>query len=519
VSRTRLRSSVALPALVAGARSASAAQVDNVQALARQPSVTTDVLYGHNDGLALTLDIQSSATTYGAFVGLGNDASTESKIAPSTWTRTLSGDQAVRAVCRALTERSARVSKHPTSSIQPVDHRRHLGYHFTMNQANDHRHRLDERVAREDVYPEGRFRGRGIVICAGGLRYFTNAYVCASLLRRHGCTLPIQFWHLGPAEMTDEMRHLVAHLDVTTVDAHVVRETHPARTLNGWELKPYAILHCPFEEVLFLDADNVVVRNPEYLFSAEPYLRTGAVFWPDRDRLPADREVWDVVGVEYRDEPEVESGQLLINKQRCWHALNVAMFMNEWSDVYYRYMHGDKETFHLAWRKLGQEYAMPDRGVELLPDTICHHDFNGLRIFQHRNYRKWQLEGDNEPIPDFWLEDTCLQFVDELRRRWSVSNALRGASSDLYSRIVNQRDYMYCRIGRDFRRIAFLGDGNLDAGSGAWERRWSVEGATEAPKLLVWDDRDVLCELVYEGGMFHGQWLKHERVKVVLLPI
>jgi hypothetical protein len=46
-----LRSSVALLALVACAYSASAAQVDDAQAPARQPSVTTDVVYGHKDGL------------------------------------------------------------------------------------------------------------------------------------------------------------------------------------------------------------------------------------------------------------------------------------------------------------------------------------------------------------------------------------------------------------------------------------------------------------------------------------
>ena len=203
--------------------------------------------------------------------------------------------------------------------------------------------------------------------------------------------------------------------------------------------------------MLALDADNVVVRDPEFLFSAEPYLRTGAVFWPDRDRLSADREIWGVVGVEYRDEPEVESGQLLINKRLSWHALNVAMFMNEWSDIYYRFIHGDKETFHLAWRKVGQEYAMPDRGVEFLVDTMCHHDFDGARIFQHRNYRKWQLVEPNEPVPGFWLEDACLQFVDELRRRWSVSNASQGAGSDLYARIVNQREYMYLQSRARFQ--------------------------------------------------------------------
>ena len=96
-----------------------------------------------------------------------------------------------------------------------------LGYHCAMSEAGHHRRCLDERAWQQDIYPENRFSGRGIVICAGGLRYFTNAYVSASVLRRHGCTLPIQFWHLGPAEMTDEMRQLVAHLDVTTVDAHV----------------------------------------------------------------------------------------------------------------------------------------------------------------------------------------------------------------------------------------------------------------------------------------------------------
>ena len=229
------------------------------------------------------------------------------------------------------------------------------------------------------------------------------------------------------------------------------------------------------------------------MFSAEPYVRAGAVFWPDRDRLSPDREIWDVVGVEYRDEREVESGQLLINKRLSWHALNVTMFMNEWSDFYYHFIHGDKETFHLGWRKVGQDYAMPDRGLELLDDTMCQHDFDGARIFQHRNYRKWQLVESNEPVPGFWLEDACLGFVDELRRRWSVSNTSQSACADLSARIVNQRDYTYCRVGRDFRRIALLKDGCVDAGSGAWERRWSVGGPAEAPKLMIWDDRDVLC--------------------------
>src|SRR5690242_8603824 len=44
-------------------------------------------------------------------------------------------------------------------------------------------------------YPEGRFAGRGIVICAGGQRLFPNGWVCMRVLRLLGCTLPIEFWH------------------------------------------------------------------------------------------------------------------------------------------------------------------------------------------------------------------------------------------------------------------------------------------------------------------------------------
>ena len=54
MSGTRLRSPVVLLALVACACSASARGIDTVPAPARQPSVTTDVVYGHKDGLALT---------------------------------------------------------------------------------------------------------------------------------------------------------------------------------------------------------------------------------------------------------------------------------------------------------------------------------------------------------------------------------------------------------------------------------------------------------------------------------
>jgi hypothetical protein len=62
---TRVGSSIVLLAFVVCVRSASA-RVIGAQAPARQPSVTTDVVYGHKDGLALTLDVHRPAHPNGA---------------------------------------------------------------------------------------------------------------------------------------------------------------------------------------------------------------------------------------------------------------------------------------------------------------------------------------------------------------------------------------------------------------------------------------------------------------------
>ena len=107
------------------------------------------------------------------------------------------------------------------------------------------------------------------------------------------------------------MRALLAPFGVRCVDGLEVRERHPVRTLHGWEMKCYALLHCAFAEVLLLDADNVPVVNPAFLFHEPEYHRTGAVFWPDFGRLGPERSIWPITGIPYRDEPEFESGPLL----------------------------------------------------------------------------------------------------------------------------------------------------------------------------------------------------------------
>ena len=304
-------------------------------------------------------------------------------------------------------------------------------------------------------YPGG-FRGRGIVICAGGIKYFTCAWVCINMIRHLGCTLPIELWFQGPEEMDQRMVQLLQPLGVRCVDAKEVEKRFPRRSSGGWELKSYAIIHSIFEEVLLLDADNVPCRDPAFLFEEVEYRRTGSIFWPDYGSLGPERAIWSICDIAYHEESEFESGQMLINKKTCWKPLALTFWFNEHSDFFYSHIHGDKETFHLAWRKIKQPYTMVATPIESLEGVMCQHDLRGQRIFQHRNSHKWQLSSKNRHIRGFIHEKLCLSFLEDLREKWDgrilyeprnsiwhEGLILRSRTDDLniFNTVVNENQY------------------------------------------------------------------------------
>ena len=50
---------------------------------------------------------------------------------------------------------------------------------------------------------------------------------------------------------------------------------------------------------------------------------------------------------------------------------------------------------------------------------MCQHDFDGKRIFQHRNEDKWDLFFGNRRVKDFWHEKECFHHLARLRHLWS----------------------------------------------------------------------------------------------------
>lgn len=382
---------------------------------------------------------------------------------------------------------------------------------------------MDQAVATLPEVAPNTFCGQGIVVCGGGRRYFPSAWVCLNMLRRHGCKLPIELWHLGPQEMNDNMRALVETLNVKCVDAFEVRRHHPVRNLNGWELKPFAIMHSSFRQTLLLDADNVPVMDPTYLFQCPQFLETGAVFWPDFNRLARNRSIWELTGVTYENEAEFETGQVLVDKVRCWKALSLTMWMNEHSYFWYQHVHGDKETFHMAWRRLEQPYSMVPHRIRALPATMCQHDFEGRRIFQHRNMAKWNMDS-NRSIPGFEHELTCLEYLRELEsRRKAIFGVARYNSANQPPEILQAAArltsglHFYRRVGHDGREMEFRPDGLIGVGSAPMEQIWDLH-VTEKEGQLALDIQsatELTCRLyLNKDGLWRGRWERFERMPI-----
>ncbi|TYZ66772.1 hypothetical protein PybrP1_003800, partial [[Pythium] brassicae (nom. inval.)] len=106
---------------------------------------------------------------------------------------------------------------------------------------------------------------------------FRNLAASIRLLRAKGSRLPIELWFRH-----DELRRDNPVLQALVDDFGPVslRLIHDER-IEGFYVKAHALYYSRFDRALLLDADNFALQDPTPLFSAEPFKRVGAVFWPD----------------------------------------------------------------------------------------------------------------------------------------------------------------------------------------------------------------------------------------------
>lgn len=283
------------------------------------------------------------------------------------------------------------------------------------------------RVEEEEEVPVS----NGIVMVAYP-KLLVGVHATVRILRTvHNCSLPIELWFLkkelarnaeDPLETQPILRSLVN--DYGPVTLHMITDAR----VRGFNAKIHAVIHSDFDQLLFLDADNLLVQDPTYLFTnSSAFNSTGAVFWPDfwhpRDTIFNIKEhslLWEATGLPFVDMFEQESAQLLIDRRRAkasgaFAALEYLAFHAPNPIATMRLVYGDKDLFRLAWMKAGAPFHMvshlpgaagsvvwradksmvfcgltmvqfdPDASVNAGPEAI---------LFMHRNAKKLTGEED-----------------------------------------------------------------------------------------------------------------------------
>ncbi|MFO0925541.1 MAG: class I SAM-dependent methyltransferase [Gemmataceae bacterium] len=258
--------------------------------------------------------------------------------------------------------------------------------------------RLVERfLAALPPYPEGRFAGRGAVLCGGG-PYEAGIYVACKMLRHVGWEYPIQVWHRGAAEPVSARVRRLPGVEVVDTEAHPARAAR--RLMGGWESKTLAILNSPFEEVLYLDADCYPVYNPAECFAPanNPH---GVVVWPDMP-IADDAVHWPTYGLRPDGQPGLNGGHYVLSKRRAWPVWQLASHYDNHSDYYYWRTvfdvtvggFSDQEQVRAALHRLDVPYhRYAARPLACVHASYLQPGPGGRLLFVHRFDNKFDLSG------------------------------------------------------------------------------------------------------------------------------
>ncbi|KAI4213285.1 MAG: hypothetical protein LQ351_004026 [Letrouitia transgressa] len=224
-------------------------------------------------------------------------------------------------------------------------------------------------------YPDGQFRGKGIVIIAGG-KYSEYASTTLGMIRLLGGRLPVEVWM---KDRNEEQQGWCEELASQGMACRFVEDyiDDMSPFTHHYQLKTPVILLSSFSEILFLDSDSFPVVNPDRVFDAPAYRLLGAVLWPDywgttespwTPYITGAKKKKDLTRPTYQT---VDSGQMMWNKEMHWQTLALAAYYNYYGPQYFYTLitqggpgWGDKDTFPTALRALSAPWHFVPHKLE-----------------------------------------------------------------------------------------------------------------------------------------------------------
>jgi len=254
-----------------------------------------------------------------------------------------------------------------------------------------------EEISRLD-YPRPPYEvgSSGVVTSAGG-HFLPEAIVMIRLLRRTGSKLPVDVFFQDEEEFEPEVCDTV--LKDLNAECHVISKMldadnvpHRRHNITRYQVKAFAMLFSRFDNILWLDADELPLLDPVKLFESEPYASRGLVTWPDYWFPTSSHLFYKIASV---DTPPLglrassETGQLLINKTKHLRTLELSAYYNYFGPSHYYSLlsqgaagEGDKETFLAAAQALQADFWAVEASVSTLGYRRSDGSFHGVAILQ-----------------------------------------------------------------------------------------------------------------------------------------
>lgn len=203
------------------------------------------------------------------------------------------------------------------------------------------------------------------------------------LLRNHyGCQLPAEVIHFQDERPSEAA---LKHLEDLNVAVRALSTLKAQSDNRAYHLKAEAVIESSFREVLFLDSDNFPAADLSPLFESKAYHRLGAYFWPDYWKESPINPIWQLLGVQCRDEFSQESGIFIINKGLHLDVLRLVQYMLEHRKYFYKLSMGDKDLFRFAMLALRKRWAVPGRHRAFFLSSTLIREAGCLFVFDSRH--------------------------------------------------------------------------------------------------------------------------------------
>ena len=288
------------------------------------------------------------------------------------------------------------------------------------------------------------------------------------------------------------MRGLLGELEVTCIDGLAIDSNMPRDTIDGWRLKALALTWSSFSKVLLLDADQVPTRDPSEVFNWPEFIRTGAVLWPDVLDIDQQNPIWSLCGLASDGRRSIESGQLLIDKERHWRAVQIALRLNEEAHEVYKLVYGDKDTFLLGFLIAESDFSFIGTGPGIdINRCFYQHDFDGQVLFQHRTGAKWRYSGSQDVLGAFQKDDECAAALESLRHKWNglifTAPQRSPAAHAEENALCAKRDLLFVIPGKEPRVLELLSEGEIGLGRSPDAMNWFCREDDSHMQLVLRD--------------------------------